>query len=171
MTPLVVDLAARFFGFCPDERQRIVIADGRSHIRALAAGTTYDLIILDAYQAEGVAPHLLTYDFYSECHALLSPDGLVVSNLHASTPVYDAARRTFAAAFRYTTACSVASGNIVVTGSDTVSLDPRILQDQSTLAEQFGTSGLLLTTWAKHVSLRAPYRRRASVLRDSGLPA
>lgn len=171
LDPLVVDLATRFFGFCPDERQRVVIADGRSRIRALAAETTYDLIILDAYQAEGVAPHLLTYDFYSECHALLSPAGLVVSNLHSSTPVYDAARRTFAAAFRYTTACSVASGNIVVTGSDTVSLGPRILQDQSTLAGQFGTSGLPLAAWAKQVSFRAPYRRRASVLRDSGLPA
>ncbi len=171
LDPLVVDLATRFFGFFPDERQRTVIADGRSHIRTLAAGTTYDLIILDAYRAEGVAPHLLTYDFYSECRALLGPHGLVVSNLHSSTPVYDAARRTFAAAFRYTTACSVSSGNIVVIGSDTVSLDSRILWNRAALAERFGTSGLPLATWVQHVSFRPPYRRRASILRDSRLSA
>ncbi len=170
LDPLVVDLAARFFGFCPDERQRIVIADGRSHIRTLAAGTTYDLIILDAYQAEGVAPHLLTYDFYSECRACLGPHGLVVSNLHASTPIYDAARKTFGAAFRYTIAGSVPSGNIVVIGSDTVSLDLRKIQNRAALAEQFGIRGLPLAAWAKHVSFRTPYRRRAAVLRDSGLP-
>jgi len=140
-------------------------------MRALAAETTYDLIILDAYQAEGVAPHLLTYDFYSECHALLSPDGLVVSNLHASTPVYDAAHRTFAAAFRYTTVCSVPSGNIVVMGSDTVSLDPRILRNRVVLAERSEASGLPLAAWAKQVSLRTPYRKRAAILRDSGLSA
>ena len=169
LDPLVVDLASRFFGFYPDERQRAVIADGRSYVRALAAGPTYDLIILDAYRAEGVAPHLLTYDFYSECRALLSPHGLVVSNLHASTPVYDAARRTFAAAFRYTTACSVPNGNIVVIGSDAVSLDPGKIQDRVALAERSGTSGLPLATWAKQVSFRTPYRRGASILRDSRL--
>ena len=171
LDPLVIDLATRFFGFCPDKRQHVMIADGRSHIRALAAETTYDLIILDAYQAEGVAPHLLTYDFYSECCARLEPHGLVVSNLHSSTPVYDAARRTFATAFRYTTACSVPSGNIVVMGSDTVSLDPRILRSQAALTERPGTSGLPLATWAKYVSFRTPYRRRASILRDSRLSA
>ena len=171
LDPLVVDLATRFFGFCPDERQRAVIADGRSHIRALAAETTYDLIILDAYRAEGVAPHLLTYDFYSECHALLGLHGLVVSNLHSSTPIYDAARRTFVTAFRHTTACSVSSGNIVVVGSDTVALDPRKIQDRVALAEQSGISGLPLTAWAKHVSFRTPYRRRAPILRDSRLSA
>ena len=169
LDPLVIDLATRFFGFFPDERQRAVIADGRSHIRALAAGTTYDLIILDAYRAEGVTPHLLTYDFYSECCARLEPHGLVVSNLHASTPVYDAARRTFAAAFRYTTACSVPSGNIVVMGSDTVPLGLGKIQDRVALAEQSRISGLPLATWAKHVSFRPPYRRRASILRDSRL--
>ena len=171
LDPLVVDIATRFFGFFSDERQRTVIADGRSYVRTRAAGTTYDLIILDAYRAEGVTPHLLTHDFYVECRACLSPHGLVVSNLHSSTPVYDAARRTFAAVFRYTTACSVLSGNVVVMGSDTVSLDPRIIRNQTALAERSGTSGLPLTTWAQNVSFRAPYRRRASILQDSGLPA
>ena len=171
LDPLVVDLATRFFGFFPNERQRAVIADGRSYVRTLAAGTTYDLIILDAYRAEGVSSHLLTYDFYSECCTLLGPHGLVVSNLHASTPVYDAARRTFAAAFRHTTACSVPSGNVIVIGSDTVSLDPRMIRNQAALAERFGTSGLPLAAWVKQVSLRAPYRRRASILRDSRLSA
>lgn len=169
LDPLVIDIATRFFGFWQDERQRIVIADGRSYIRALAAGTTYDLIMLDAYQVEGVAPHLLTYDFYSECHALLGPHGLVVSNLHSSTPVYDAARRTFAAAFRNTTACSVPSGNVVVMGSDTLSLDPGLIRNRAALSERSRASGLPLATWAKHVSFRAPYRRRAAILRDSQL--
>ena len=92
--------------------------------------------MLDAYQVEGVAPHLLTYDFYSECHALLGPHGLVVSNLHSSTQVYDAARRTFAAAFRHTTACSVPSGNVVVMGSDTLSLDPGLIRNRAALSER-----------------------------------
>ncbi len=171
LDPLVVDIATRFFGFFPDERQRTVIADGRAHVRALAAGTAYDLIVLDAYRSEGVSPHLLTYDFYAECRARLGPHGLLVSNLHASTPMYDAARRTFAAAFQYTTACSVASGNVIVTGSNTVALDPRRIRNQAALAERPETSGLPLAAWAKQVSFRTSYRRRAAILRDSKLSA
>ncbi len=171
LDPLVVALATRFFGFFPDERQSAVIADGRAHVRALAAGTMYDLIMLDAYRADGVSPHLLTHDFYAECRARLGPHGLLVSNLHASTPVYDAARRTFAAAFPYTAACSVLSGNVIVTGSDTTALDPRIMRDQATLAARSETSGLPLAAWAQNVSFRAPYRRRAALLRDSALSA
>lgn len=168
LDPLVVDIATRFFGFLPDERQRVLVADGRSHVRAGEAGSAYDLIVLDAYRAEGVAPHLLTYDFYAECRACLAPHGLVVSNLHASTPVYDAARKTFDAAFRYTTTCSVPSGNIVVIGSDTVALHPRTMRHQARRAEQSCAGGLPLAAWVKNVSLRVPYRRRASILRDSG---
>ncbi len=169
LDPLVVDLAARFFGFCPDGRQHTVITDGRSYIRARGAATMYDLIILDAYRAEGVAPHLLTYDFYSECRARLAPHGLVVSNLHASTPVYEAACTTFAAAFRHTTACSVPSGNVLVIGSDTISLDSRILRNRAALPERLGTSGLPLAAWAKTLSFRAPSWKRTAILRDSRL--
>ncbi len=165
----VVDVAKRFFGFLPDERQRIFLADGRSYLREAESGAAYDLIFLDAYQVTGVPTHLLTYDFYSECRSYLNPHGLVVSNLHSSTPVYDAARKTFAASFMHTTACSVPSGNVIVIGSDTVALNPKTMRNQARSAEQASESVLLLSKWAQDISVRVPYRRNASILRDSGL--
>ncbi len=169
LDPHVVDVAKRFFGFLPDERQCIFLADGRSYLREAESGSAYDLIFLDAYQVAGVPAHLLTYDFYSECRSSLNPHGLVVSNLHSFTPVYDAARKTFAASFMHTMACSVPSGNVIVIGSDTVALNPKAMRNQAHRAEQASERALPLSKWAKDISVRVPYRRNASILRDSGL--
>ena len=136
-------------------------------MREESADVRYDLIFLDAYQAEGVPSHLLTLEFYAECRARLCPNGLVVANLHSSTPVYDASRKTFAAAFRYTTACSVSSGNVVVFGSEETLLHPRALRKQARIVEKSYDGVLPFSTWARDVSLRAPYRSNARILRDS----
>ena len=166
LDPMVVDVAQRFFGFLPDERQRVVMADGRAFLREGGSSPAYDLIFLDAYQAEGVPSQLLTYDFYSECRACLSSRGLVIANLHSSTPVYDTARKTFAASFIHTTACSVQNGNVVVIGSDEVDLDPKAMRNRARLTQQSYACLLPLGAWAKNVSLRVPYRSSARILRD-----
>ena len=167
LDPLVLEVARRFFGFLPDERQCVSLADGRAFLREESAHAQYDLIFLDAYQAEGVPSHMLTLEFYAECRARLCPNGLVVANLHSSTPVYDASRTTFAAAFRYTTAFSVSSGNVVVLGSEETPLDPRALRKQARMVEEFYGGVLPFSTWARDVSLRAPYRSNARILQDS----
>ena len=167
LDPLVLEVAERFFGFLPDERQRVRLSDGRAFLREESADAQYDVIFLDAYQAEGVPSHLLTLEFYAECRARLCPNGLVVANLHSSTPVYDASRTTFAAAFRYTTAFSVSSGNVVVFGSEEMPLQPRTFRKQARIVEKFYGGILPFSTWAKDVSLRAPYRSNARILRDS----
>ena len=167
--PLVVDVATRFFGFLPDERQRIFLADGRAHVREATACPAYDLIFLDAYQAEGVPAHLLTYDFYAACRACLDQYGLVISNLHSSTPVYDAARKTFAASFIHTTACSVQSGNVIVLGSEAVTLNPQTIWEHARVTQDAYAGVLPFSKWVKNISLRVPYQSSARILRDSGL--
>ena len=169
LDPLVLEVAGRFFGFLPDERQRVSLSDGRAFLREEAADAQYDVIFLDAYQAEGVPSHLLTLEFYAECCARLCPNGLVVANLHSSTPMYDASRKTFAAAFKYTTACFVSSGNVVVLGSEETPLHARVLRKQAGIGEKSYGGVFPFSTWARDASLRAPYRSNARILRDSVL--
>ena len=169
LDPLVLEVAGHFFGFLPDERQRVSLSDGRAFLREEAADAPYDVIFLDAYQAEGVPSHLLTLEFYAECRARLCPNGLVVANLHSSTPMYDASRATFAAAFKYTTACSVLSGNVVVLGSEETPLHRRGLRKQADMVEKSYGGIFPFSTWARDASLRAPYRSNARILRDSVL--
>ncbi len=77
--PAVVDVAKRFFEVREDARHRIAIQDGRVFIRRSEA--RYDLIVLDAYFAEGIPFHLATREFLEQVRDRLAPGGIVVSNI------------------------------------------------------------------------------------------
>ncbi len=123
LDPLVVEIAERFFGLVQDSRQRIIVQDGRDYLRRTAGRLTYDLILLDAYRAQGVPPHLNTREFYAECRTCLAPGGVVATNLHSGVPGYPAARNTFAAAWPHTVVFRVFDGNVVSVGGELSALD------------------------------------------------
>ncbi|MGD0338771.1 MAG: fused MFS/spermidine synthase [Bacteroidota bacterium] len=78
--PAVVSLAQQWFGFLPDERMQVHVADGRMYIRETSK--LYDLIILDAYSAGGRIPfHLTTKEFMEEVKSRLLPGGTVLMNV------------------------------------------------------------------------------------------
>ncbi len=79
LDPAVVDVAKRFFEVKEDGRHRIVVQDGRVFVRRTEA--KYDLIILDAYFAEGIPFHLATREFLETVRGRLAPGGIVVSNI------------------------------------------------------------------------------------------
>ncbi len=79
LDPAVVDVAKRFFDVKEDARQRITVQDGRVFLRRAEA--KYDLIILDAYFAEGIPFHLATKEFLEIVRDHLAPGGVVVSNI------------------------------------------------------------------------------------------
>ena len=95
---VVVEVAQELFGFAPDERMRVHIADGRAFIEE-AERTSYDLIVLDAYSDEGIPYHLTTREFLTSVRSLLAPSGVVVSNVWASSNLYDSMVATFADVF------------------------------------------------------------------------
>lgn len=59
----VEEVARRFFGLLPDDRQQVIVQDGREYLRETSRIERYDLIFLDAYLASGVPLHLSTQDF------------------------------------------------------------------------------------------------------------
>ncbi len=76
------DVIAMRNEFCipaDDERFRIVHADGAKYISRLP--TPADVVLIDAFDPEGVAPALAKSDFYDRAAASLTPDGLLVMNL------------------------------------------------------------------------------------------
>ncbi|MDR7483619.1 MAG: fused MFS/spermidine synthase [Armatimonadota bacterium] len=102
LDPAVVDVARRFFEVRDDPRHRIVVQDGRVHLRRTEA--RYDLIVLDAYFAEGIPFHLATKEFLELVRARLAPGGVVVSNIIGALEgphsyLYRALHKTYAAVF------------------------------------------------------------------------
>ncbi len=68
-------------------RLTLVAKDARQFVRfdALRAARKADLIILDAYTAGSTIPsHLMTREFFAECAAALSPEGMVIGNIIGS---------------------------------------------------------------------------------------
>jgi spermidine synthase len=126
--------------------------------------------LLDAYQANGIPVHLCTREFYAECRANLTDSGVVATNLHASTSIYDAARKTFALAFRYTTAFRLLGGNVVVIGSDTERIGaPELCERVAAVQVRYGFD-FSLPELARRQASGAPYRQNAPVLSDAYTP-
>jgi spermidine synthase len=166
----VEEVARRFFGMLPDDRQQVIVRDGREYLRETSREERYDLIFLDAYHASGVPPHLSTQEFYAECRTNLTDGGVVVTNLHASTSMYDAVRKTFALAFRYTLAFRLLGGNVVVIGTDGERLGgPEVCQRATAVQERYGFD-FALPEIVRRQSSGAPYRQSAPVLRDVYTP-
>lgn len=79
--PAVIALRERF-GIPPDQPGfRIVQADGAEQVAAMDSASV-DVILVDGFDAEGMAPALGTQDFYAQCARLLTPGGVMVCNLH-----------------------------------------------------------------------------------------
>ena len=170
LDPLILDVARRFFGFATDERQRVIMQDGREYLRSFAEEERYDAIFLDAYRVDGVPLHLSTREFHNECRGALTSKGVVVTNLQSGSSQYHAARKTFASAFRYSVTFPLWGGNIVVIGSDAEQLAPNEISARvSAVQERYGFD-FALPVCAQTAKKPAPLRPSASILRDADLP-
>jgi len=102
LDPVVVDVAKRYFELQDNPRHRIFVQDGRQYIRR--ADTTYDLIVMDAYFAEGVPFHLVTREFFQQTKVKLAPGGIVAANIVGflagpNSKLFKAIYKTYAAEF------------------------------------------------------------------------
>lgn len=87
LDPEVVKVAYDFFDLPNDPKLRVSVEDGRllltKKAREIAAGRTapYDLVIIDAYSESTIPYHLTTLEFLEATRKVLSPKGVVVSNI------------------------------------------------------------------------------------------
>lgn len=166
--PLVIRVAREVFGFRTDGSLRVHESDGRAFIEAAAPGS-WDLVVLDAFSADGIPRALTTRSFLEAVRASLSPGGVVVSNLHTAVPEYASMVATYAAVFDEVAEVDVPSRRqrILVAAGAEVALD----RDALTAAARAWTERLDADVdLAEYVG--AGYRRpepgAAPVLEDGG---
>lgn len=97
--PEVVRLARAYFDVPDDPAYRTHVEDGRLFVEKAPADARWDMIMLDAFRGVFVPFHLKTKDYYALLRERLTPNGVVVANLHKHTEMYPHDRNTFAAAF------------------------------------------------------------------------
>ena len=79
----VLKVARSHFGLPFDPRLKIKIGCGAQHVRQQSREHTelYDLMMIDAYDATGMAPEVSSEAFFDDCRMLLNKQGLLVINL------------------------------------------------------------------------------------------
>ena len=80
INPHVVALRERFRVPPDSARFRVVLDDGARFVATTAA--RFDVLIVDAFDAERMPEALGTRRFYDDCADMLRPAGLLVANLH-----------------------------------------------------------------------------------------
>ena len=93
----VIALRDEFFLPADNERFRVVHADGARFISRL--DQPVDVILVDAFDADGVAVSLATSKFYEDAASRLDPDGVLVLNLSGDRSRYPAHLRRLRKAF------------------------------------------------------------------------
>ena len=82
----VVKIARSHFGLPLDTRLKVVVADAEHYVRnhVKTHGGQHDLLLIDAFDSNGMAESIANLAFFDACHTLLSPDGILVINLWGS---------------------------------------------------------------------------------------
>jgi spermidine synthase len=92
----VIAMASQF-GLVPDERLSILHADGAGHMPLAEADS--DVVLLDAFDGEGVSGSLLDPGFYQAARRRLRPRGMLVANLAGAEDCWRAHLRLLRRAF------------------------------------------------------------------------
>jgi spermidine synthase len=93
-------IARRFFMYEPTPKIRTIIEDGRVYVkRAGRQGLKYDLVMLDAFEADYIPEHMLTKEFLEEVKAIMTPNAVLAANTFSSSALYDHESTTYRAVF------------------------------------------------------------------------
>lgn len=98
--PAVKTVAETYFNFTTSDRMRVLLQDARVFTkRAVSAGNTYDLVMLDAFNGDYIPEHLMTREYLEETKALLRPGAVLAANTFSISRLYDHESETYRAVF------------------------------------------------------------------------
>ncbi|MDP2646109.1 MAG: fused MFS/spermidine synthase [Desulfobacterales bacterium] len=172
----IVKVARNFFFFQPDERMRVHVADGRMFVQQQAArepAPAYDMVILDAFNAEYVPFHLVTREFLQLVAAILHPNGVVVANIFATSHIFNEEINTFRAVYGR---CHVFSGKnetntiAVSPGPDVPDLQPDTAMRRAHLLQEEHGFSFNLNTVARQFESGFRPRKAEQILTDADGP-
>lgn len=78
----VIDMRDQFHIPPEDDVFRIIEGNGADFIHSRTQ--EFDVLIVDAFNREGMPPHVCNAGFYDQCYSALSNDGILALNFHAS---------------------------------------------------------------------------------------
>lgn len=86
INPHVIALREEFRVPPDSKRFRVIEGDGADYVRDTTQRC--DLLLVDGFDYSGLPTSLSSQAFYDDCHQMLSPEGIMVVNLHSEHPQY-----------------------------------------------------------------------------------
>lgn len=116
-SPLVIQLARGFFRLPNEPRITMECCDGFDYLMTATPG--YDLLLVDAFDQEGMAASIYRQEFFEQCARLLNQDGVMACNLWSGNRLlFKDLQETLAASFASLWQLPVPErGNVVVWAS------------------------------------------------------
>ncbi len=116
ISPVIYRIAREYFGLPDDPRYLIHIDDGRRFLSK--SEHLYDMIFVDAYDADDTPDHLADEGFFLLVRSHLSSSGIAILNLAVDYRKERTIKRTFASVFP-SLVCyrGIESANLVLIGS------------------------------------------------------
>jgi spermidine synthase len=166
----VIPMAEKYFAIQRDERQNIIIQDGREYLQERPDDPLYDFILVDAFRGLGVSPsHLSTLEFFALCKQRLKPGGVVAVNLVEGDNLFLRRITTLLKSFEYVyflvdedARVAFASDTPVAEGPEKIEL-ARAMQRRFDFPIPFVHRAIKLKRWSE-------YRDYLSQLGDMGQP-
>ena len=87
INPHVIALRDTFAVPPDDHRFTVRQADAAEYFRD--TGETFDIVLADGFDIDGLPPALGSLQFYGDCYRALNPNGTLVANLHGCNPLFD----------------------------------------------------------------------------------
>ena len=87
INPDVLALRDDFAVPADDHRFTVQLADAADFVRD--TDQKYDILLADGFDEEGLPKRLSSQEFYDCCHDVLTPGGVMVSNLHKCSTLFD----------------------------------------------------------------------------------
>ena len=136
LNPEVISVAYRYFDLPQNKRIRLVVGDGFSTM--VSCKNEYDLIFLDAFQAEGAPSHLNTIEFFRHLSRKLKPGGWVVGNLWTSHENISEKIKKWQGVFETVWKAPVpVMGNVILYGENQKRIfDRSLLQEKALVIQQ-----------------------------------
>lgn len=171
--PAVIKVAKKYFHLPEQPWHTIVTKDARIFVkRQLLKHSTFDLIILDAFNGDYIPEHLMTKEFFTEVKNLLSNKGIVLSNTFAISKLYHSESATYADVFgNFIELKGQHSGNrIIVVAKNKKIIKEQIQQNLKLFAKQLKALGIDANYLLESFNSNPKWNKKAPILTDDFSP-
>ncbi len=172
--PAVKTVAETYFGFKEKENMTVILKDARVFTkRALAAGETYDLIMLDAFNGDYIPEHLMTKEYLEETRGLLSEGGAVAANTFAISRLYDHESTTYQEVFGtfYNIRSRISANRVILANTGELPDRETLAAVGRRLGPRLAPYGVRINDFLPGFSTEADWDETARVLTDQYAPA